>query len=142
MHKNLHLSCLIFMLCSATHATLMNTPVPGTSTGVSINPNIIMNPNTPVNTLNSTTTAQPPIGPITTQDADITTAVQQQIAQDPSLAGATIQVSTQQGFVTLSGTTKSMVQVTEAVNMAQSVKGVLGVHSNLTIISPTFNYQN
>ena len=110
-------------------------PVPGTSTGITYNANSVMNPNTPTTNVNVNTL---PSGIISVNDANITSTVQGMITQSPSMAGATIRVTCQQGIVTLDGAAKNMAQVTLAATIAQSITGVKGVNNRLTITSSGF----
>lgn len=135
----MHVKILLTFLClmsALAHADVMDSSnIPGTSTGITFNPNIVNNPNAPPVKVN---TNSQPIGVITNDDASITISLQQMIAQDPSMAGATIRVICQQGIVTLSGNAKTMAQVTQAANTAQSFPGVKGVSNKITVTSSGF----
>lgn len=68
------------------------------------------------------------------QDAQITSAVQNQIAADPALQGQQVRVATQNGVVTLSGTTATEAQRVAAARDAQ-VPGVSQVVNQIATTS-------
>lgn len=69
-------------------------------------------------------------------DALITYAVQIAISQDIRLADAAINVSTQDGVVTLTGAVLTPEQKDVAVNVAKAVGGVRAVKSNIFVQTP------
>lgn len=69
----------------------------------------------------------------TVEDASITSAVKMKFANDELVSASTIDVDTRQGQVTLTGTVQSQTALDRALELARSVDGVRGVHSNLTI---------
>lgn len=134
MSKN-HLRYIVLLTSLCTTLTYANitTGPPGTSTGVTWNPNPVMNPFAPPVRIDN---KFQPVGIITVEDVQITMALQQSLAQNPLMAGATIRVSCRQGVVTLEGNAQSMAQVTQAASLAQAFPGVKGVYNKLSI-SPT-----
>jgi hyperosmotically inducible protein len=69
----------------------------------------------------------------TTDDATITARVKTVLVNDPDVAGRTIDVSTAQGVVTLSGTVKTPEERDKVVGIARKVGGVKDVKSMLQI---------
>jgi osmotically-inducible protein OsmY len=69
-------------------------------------------------------------------DADITLAVETKLLVDDSVPSHKIDVSTQNGIVTLSGSVNTYYAKLEAKNTAESVKGVLAVINNIDVQPP------
>jgi hyperosmotically inducible periplasmic protein len=69
----------------------------------------------------------------TVEDASITSAIKMKFANDELVSASTINVDTNQGHVTLSGTVGSQAELDRAVLLGRSVDGVKSVRSNLTI---------
>ncbi len=67
----------------------------------------------------------------TLNDATITTRVKTALLNDPDVGVLRIDVDTQMGVVTLSGTVPSPAQVDRAVQIAKTVEGVKDVKSAL-----------
>lgn len=65
-------------------------------------------------------------------DEGITTQVKSRIAEDPTLGGQSIDVQTEDGVVTLSGTVQNTEQAQQVAELARSVEGVKEVENNLT----------
>ena len=66
-------------------------------------------------------------------DVSITSKVKLAFAQDPKIRAYKIDVDTKKGVVTLTGTVRDSAEAKRAIAVAQSVKGVKGVNSVLTI---------
>lgn len=69
----------------------------------------------------------------TVEDASITSAIKMKFANDELVSASTINVDTNEGHVTLTGTVGSQAELDRAVLLGRSVDGVKSVHSNLTI---------
>ncbi|MGH9555636.1 MAG: BON domain-containing protein [Terriglobales bacterium] len=69
-------------------------------------------------------------------DTQITSEIQSKLFADPSITGKQIQVSTQAGVVTLSGTVPTDMERAAASNDASQVKGVKTVVNNLQVTPP------
>ena len=69
----------------------------------------------------------------TVSDAWITTKVKTDLLATKDVPGSTIDVDTQEGAVTLSGTVKSQAEADKAVSVAKAIKGVSKVTSKLKI---------
>jgi hyperosmotically inducible protein len=80
-------------------------------------------------TTNGTTSSANESAPNNAHDTAITTGVKNAISNNASLQGQTIDVTTQNGVVTLKGTVDSDSQATSAVEMAQSIVGVKDVET-------------
>lgn len=65
-------------------------------------------------------------------DETITAQVEARIAEDPTLGGNAIDVRTEGGVVTLSGTVQSSEQAQKLAELARSVEGVTEVDNKLT----------
>lgn len=74
---------------------------------------------------------------IVVSDADITSALQKKIAEDTSLSGTVIKISTHNAVVTLDGTVQTQAQADTAVHLAKLIPGVQSVQSNLVVTSNT-----
>lgn len=70
-------------------------------------------------------------------DADITSALQKKIAEDTSLSGTVIKISTHNAVVTLDGTVITQAQADTAIQLAKLIPGVQNVQSNLVVTSNT-----
>lgn len=68
-------------------------------------------------------------------DAAITATVKTQLAADPDVAAHNIDVDTNKGIVTLSGTVEDQNEKQEAERIASGVDGVQRVINNLTVDS-------
>jgi hyperosmotically inducible protein len=66
-------------------------------------------------------------------DPSITAAVKSRLLADPDVAGLKIDVDTQSGVVTLSGTVKTAAEKAEAVSIARDTTGVRSVNDKLTV---------
>jgi len=66
-------------------------------------------------------------------DAGITTAVKAKLLADSDVGGLKIDVDTQNGVVTLSGTVKTQAERTQAMKLAQETSGVSRVEDHLTV---------
>ena len=66
-------------------------------------------------------------------DAGITMAVKSKLLDDPEVKGSKIDVDTRQGVVYLTGTVRSEMEKTKAVQLAKDTKGVLDVQPNLDV---------
>src|SRR5919202_670460 len=66
-------------------------------------------------------------------DAEITTAVKSKITANKTLSGASIDVDTNDGVVTLSGNVKTAAERSRAVRLARQTKGVKRVEDKLTL---------
>jgi osmotically-inducible protein OsmY len=66
-------------------------------------------------------------------DPTITAAVKSRLLADPDVAGLKIDVDTQSGVVTLSGTVKTAAEKAEAVSIARDTTGVRSVNDKLTV---------
>ena len=69
------------------------------------------------------------------EDASITSAIKMKFANDELVSASTIDVDTNQGHVTLTGTVGSQAALDRAVQLARSVNAVKSVQPNLTITS-------
>ena len=69
------------------------------------------------------------------QDASITAAIKMKFANDELVSASAINVDTNQGHVTLTGTVDSQAALDRALELGRSVDGVKSIHSNLTIPS-------
>jgi len=69
-------------------------------------------------------------------DATLNTAVQNKLGSDPALGGESIQISTSNGVVTLSGVVDSDAARTLAANDATQVPGLKILTNNLTVQAP------
>ena len=67
------------------------------------------------------------------EDASITSAIKMKFANDELVSASNINVDTNDGHVTLTGTVDSQAEITRAVRIGRSVDGVKTVHSNLEI---------
>lgn len=67
------------------------------------------------------------------KDAEITTKVNMAFAKDPQVSALKIDVDTNNGQVTLTGTVKSEAEATRAIQIAESTEGVTRVTSVLTV---------
>jgi len=67
------------------------------------------------------------------EDASITSAIKMKFANDEVVSASNINVDTTDGYVTLNGTVAGQAELDRAMQLARSVDGVKGVHSNLTI---------
>ncbi len=74
-----------------------------------------------------------PQGTAAYDDTTITTRVKTALLNDPQVSALKIDVSTSQGVVTLSGTTRSQAEEQKAIQLAKGVQGVKDVRSNLTV---------
>jgi hyperosmotically inducible periplasmic protein len=77
--------------------------------------------------------AAPKAAPAPVDDGAITTAVKDKLAKTPSLKTATINVATNGGVVTLTGSVKTGGLKGVATNVAKSVKGVKKVDNQITV---------
>jgi osmotically-inducible protein OsmY len=68
-------------------------------------------------------------------DAVITSEVKSSFIADPTVKALAIDVDTDQGVVTLSGTVKSKAEMDRAVSLAKNRKGVRSVRNNLRLDS-------
>lgn len=66
-------------------------------------------------------------------DPAITAAVKTRLLADPDVAGLKIDVDTQSGMVTLTGTVKTAAEKAEAMSIARDTTGVKGVNDKLTV---------
>lgn len=66
-------------------------------------------------------------------DMSITASVNAELAKDPDLSAAKINVDTTSGVVTLTGPAPTKAAKDRATALAQSVKGVAGVNNNLQV---------
>ena len=66
-------------------------------------------------------------------DPSITAAVKAKLLGDPDVAGLKIDVDTQSGIVTLSGTVKSAAEKDEAVRIARDTAGVKSVNDMIKV---------
>ena len=66
-------------------------------------------------------------------DAGITLAVKRKLLDDPEVKGSKIDVDTRQGVVYLTGTVRSEMEKTKAVQLAKDTNGVLDVQPNLDV---------
>jgi len=66
-------------------------------------------------------------------DPAITAAVKTRLLADPDVAGLKIDVDTQSGVVTLTGTVKTAAEKAEAMSIARVTTGVKGVNDKLTV---------
>ena len=66
-------------------------------------------------------------------DPAITAAVKTRLLADPDVAGLKIDVDTQSGMVTLTGTVKTAAEKAEAMSIARGTTGVKGVNDKLTV---------
>jgi hyperosmotically inducible periplasmic protein len=66
-------------------------------------------------------------------DASITAHVKTALLNDPQLSGSKINVDTNAGVVTMTGTVKSKAEEAHAMDVARRVAGVRDVKSALTI---------
>lgn len=66
-------------------------------------------------------------------DAVITTKVKAAIFNEPTLKSAEINVETFKGVVQLSGFVNSQADITKAVSLARSVKGVVSVKNDMRL---------
>lgn len=66
-------------------------------------------------------------------DAGITAAVKAKLLADPDVSGLAINVDTENGVVTLTGTVDNEAQKAEAVRLARQVEGVANVNDRLEI---------
>ncbi len=78
--------------------------------------------------------AQPPLAE-KLDDAGITAEIKLRLAKAEGLSAAKIDVDTKDGTVTLNGTVKSRSEEEKAVQVAESVKNVRAVRSNLKLAS-------
>lgn len=69
-------------------------------------------------------------------DSTLTTNVKVKLLKAPSLKGSTIEVSTTDGVVTLTGEVKTKQAKGTATKIAKAVKGVKDVDDQLTIAKP------
>lgn len=69
----------------------------------------------------------------TVSDAWITTKVKSDLLATKDVAGTSIDVDTQAGVVTLSGTVKSQAEADKAVSVAKGITGVSKVTSKLKV---------
>lgn len=74
-----------------------------------------------------------PAGAAAYDDATISTRVKTALLNDPQISALHIDVTSQQGVVTLSGTAKSAGDEQKAVAVARGVPGVKDVRSNLKV---------
>jgi osmotically-inducible protein OsmY len=70
----------------------------------------------------------------TIDDTTITTRVKTSMLNDPGIGGASIDVDTYKGVVTLSGRVKSQAEHDQALALARKVDGVTDVKDALQII--------
>ncbi|MDN3920648.1 BON domain-containing protein [Roseateles violae] len=70
-----------------------------------------------------------------TEDAAITAKVKAELAKDPSLSALRINVDTQDGLVSLSGSAPDASAREHATRVAAAVKGVLSVDNRLVVNS-------
>lgn len=70
-----------------------------------------------------------------TEDASITAAVLANFGADDQLSGSTIDVDTDNGFVTLNGIVSTQAEADRAIDLAQAVDGVRQVSSNMKVDS-------
>jgi len=66
-------------------------------------------------------------------DASISTAIKTKFASDQLISDSNINVDTRHAHVTLNGRVGSQAEVTRAVKIGRSIKGVKSVHSNLIV---------
>ena len=71
----------------------------------------------------------------TTDDASISARVKTVLLNDTQVAATKIDVVSNQGVVTLTGSVKSKADETRAIELARSVQGVRDVHSQLQVSS-------
>jgi hyperosmotically inducible periplasmic protein len=69
----------------------------------------------------------------TLDDATITTRVKTALLNDPAVGAQKIDVNAANGVVTLSGVVKTDAEMTRAVELAKSVRGVTDVKSTLHV---------
>jgi hyperosmotically inducible protein len=74
-------------------------------------------------------------------DDDIVSAVYAKFAKDGALFGTSLNVSSQDGIVTVSGTVTSQSQADEASIAAKSVAGVKDVRSSINVTTNPHPYQ-
>ena len=67
------------------------------------------------------------------EDASITSAIKMKFANDEMVSASAINVDTDQGHVTLTGTVDSQAAFDRAMELARSVNGVQSVNPKLTI---------
>lgn len=67
------------------------------------------------------------------QDASITSAIKMKFANDELVSASEINVDTNQGNVTLTGTVDNQAALDRAIQLGRSVNAVKSVHSNLII---------
>jgi osmotically-inducible protein OsmY len=72
-------------------------------------------------------------GPARRTDLQITSALEDLLTEDPWLDASGMQVSVQQGIVTLSGTVPSRAAKRRAEELADTIRGVRDVQNTLTI---------
>jgi hyperosmotically inducible protein len=70
----------------------------------------------------------------TIEDASITSAVKMKFANDELVTASNINVDTEKGGVTLTGTVASQAELNRAMQLARTVNGVNSVHPKLTIV--------
>ncbi len=66
-------------------------------------------------------------------DLDITVAVENELMLEPGVPSHNIDVTTEKGVVTLSGSVDSYAAMLDAQNVAESVKGVMAVVNNIEV---------
>jgi hyperosmotically inducible protein len=69
----------------------------------------------------------------TVDDASITAAVKMKFAHDQTVKAHNIDVDTNQGVVTLTGTVTNQLEADRAVQLARTVDGVRDVRQNLVV---------
>jgi hyperosmotically inducible protein len=67
------------------------------------------------------------------EDGSITAAIKAKFANDETVSASKIDVDTNDGMVTLTGTVSSQIEIDRALELAKTVDGVKMVHNNLTI---------
>lgn len=72
-------------------------------------------------------------GALALDDESIFVAVDDALRGAPSLAEARIEVSSQDGFITLSGVADTMEDIATAGRLASSVRGVTGVANEIRV---------
>ncbi|MBD3332909.1 BON domain-containing protein, partial [candidate division GN15 bacterium] len=68
-------------------------------------------------------------------DADITLAVMDALTYDPGVSGYLVDVETDNGIVTLSGSATNLLAKRRAARLAETIKGVRSVVNNITVKS-------
>ena len=69
-------------------------------------------------------------------DADVTAAVTEELFDDVAISGYAIDVSTEDGVVTLDGTTNNLLAKRRAERIAEVVRGVEVVNNDVEVVAP------